>query len=86
MLTTEKKKELIEKFKIHSTDTGSVPVTVALITERIRQLEKHLSKYPKDFSSRRGFLKLIGRRRRLLNYLKNCSSEKYQQIIKELGI
>ena len=86
MLSKEQKRELIEKYKIHSTDTGSAPVIIAIITERIKELTGHLSKYPKDFASRRGFLKLIGHRHRLLNYLKKSNTEVYQELTKKLSI
>ena len=80
MLTKEQKKEIIEKYKIHPTDTGSVPVIIAILTERIKQLNEHFKKFPKDFSSRRGFLKLIGQRRRLLNYLKKQDIGMYKKL------
>lgn len=86
MLTKELKKEIMEKYKIHSTDTGSAPVIIALLTERIKQLNEHLKKFPKDFSSRRGFLKIISQRRRLLNYLKKQQVEVYKEITKKIEV
>ncbi|MDI6641072.1 MAG: 30S ribosomal protein S15 [Elusimicrobiota bacterium] len=86
MLTKEQKKEIIEKYKIHPTDTGSTPVTIAILTERIKQLTEHFKKFPKDFLSRRGFLKLINRRRRLLNCLKKQNKELYKELINKLEV
>ncbi len=85
-ITKEKKKEIIEGFKIHQTDTGSAPVQIAMLTERINFLSQHFAKYPKDFHSRRGFLKLIGKRRHLLNYLKRNDYETYKKIIEKLNL
>ena len=80
------KKELIEKFKEHSQDTGSTSVQVALLTERINYLTEHLKKHKKDFHSRRGLLMLVGRRRRLLQYLKKKDPKRYEEIAKELNL
>lgn len=85
MLTKEQKKEIIEKYKIHPTDTGSVPVTIAILTERIKQIGEHFKKFPKDFSSRRGFLKLISQRRQLLNYLKKRNKKLYEELAKSIS-
>ncbi len=85
-LLPEKKKELIEKYKIHEEDTGSPEVQIALLTERISQLAKHLKFHKKDQPSRRGLLKIVGRRRRLLNYLSRKHPERYQKLIKELKL
>ena len=84
--TTEKKKEIIEKFKTHSTDTGSCEVQIALLTERIGYLTEHFKIHKKDHHSRRGLLKLVGQRRSLLNYLKNKNIDRYRTLIKSLGI
>ncbi|MBN2121027.1 MAG: 30S ribosomal protein S15 [Candidatus Omnitrophica bacterium] len=81
-----KKKELIEKFKSHPEDTGSAHVQIALLTERINNLSEHFKAHKKDIHSRRGLLSLVGKRRRLLNYLKKKDSKKYEQIIKELNL
>jgi len=85
-LSKEKKKELIEKFKIHEKDTGSPAVQIALLTERINSLTEHLKTYKKDYHSREGLLKLVGQRRRLLNYLKTYNSGKYKELIKQLDL
>ncbi len=84
--TTEKKKEIIEKFKIHDTDTGSCEVQIALLTERIQYLTEHFKQHAKDHHSRRGLLKLVGQRRSLLKYLQKKDIAKYRTLIKELGI
>ena len=82
----EKKSEIIEKFKTHDTDTGSSEVQIALLSERIAYLTEHFKVHKKDHHSRRGLLKLVGQRRRLLQYLKQKDISKYRTIIKELGI
>jgi len=81
-----KKKEIIEKFKIHETDTGSSAVQIALLTERINYLTEHLKVHRKDFHSREGLLKLVGQRRRLLNYLKKYDVETYKNLLKKLDL
>jgi small subunit ribosomal protein S15 len=81
-----KKQEIIEKFKIHEGDTGSPEVQIALLTERITHLTEHLKVHKKDFHSRRGLLKMVGQRRRLLNYVRKCSVDRYRNIITELGL
>jgi len=86
MLEKKKKKEIIEKFKEHPQDTGSASVQVALLTERIKYLTEHLKKHKKDFHSRRGLLMLVGRRRRLLQYLKRKDPKRYEEVIKELNL
>ena len=86
VLTTEAKKEIIEKFKLHGKDTGSPEVQIALLSNRIAYLTDHFKNHKKDHHSRRGLLKLVGQRRKLLNYLKKSDLSRYQQIIKELGI
>ena len=80
MLTREKRKEIVSAFRKSSNDTGSTAVQIALLTERINKLNDHFKKYPKDFTSKRGFLKLIGHRRKLLNYLKRYSRTDYQAV------
>ena len=86
VLTTETKKEIIERFKLHENDTGSSEVQIALLSNRITYLTDHFKTHKKDHHSRRGLLKLVGQRRRLLNYLKKIDKERYQNIIKELGL
>jgi small subunit ribosomal protein S15 len=81
-----KKKEIIEKFKTHDTDTGSSEVQIALLSERITYLTDHFQTHKKDHHSRRGLLKLVGQRRSLLNYLKSKNIDRYRTLIKELGI
>lgn len=86
VLTAENKKEIIDKFKLHNNDTGSPEVQIALLSNRIKYLTDHFKVHKKDHHSRRGLLKLVGQRRRLLNYLKKSDVERYRVIIKELGI
>ncbi|MBE9006702.1 30S ribosomal protein S15 [Fortiea sp. LEGE XX443] len=85
-LTQQHKQEIISNFQVHETDTGSVDVQIAMLTERINRLSQHLQANKKDHSSRRGLLKLIGHRKRLLAYLLQESREKYQALIARLGI
>ena len=84
--TTNDKKKLIEKFKLHESDTGSPEVQVGLLTHRISYLTEHLKIHKKDHHSRRGLLKLVGQRRSLLNYLKKKNVNRYRSLIKELNI
>lgn len=86
VLTTGAKKDIIDRFKVHGTDTGSPEVQIALLTSRIKYLTEHFKEHKKDHHSRRGLLKLVGQRRRLLNYLKRKNVEKYRELIQELGI
>jgi len=85
-LTREKKERLIREYRMHDNDTGSPEVQIALLTERISQLTDHLKMHRKDFSSRRGLLKLVGQRRRLLDYLKDTDLDGYRKIVEELGL
>jgi len=85
-LEPARKEGIIEKFKQHDTDTGSPEVQVALLTERIQYLTEHFKTHKKDHHSRRGLLKLVGQRRRLLDYLKAQSFDRYLAIIQSLGI
>jgi small subunit ribosomal protein S15 len=85
-LTTTRKQELINEHQTHGTDTGSVEVQVAMLSDRINQLSGHLQKNIHDFSSRQGLLKMIGRRKRLLGYLRKISEERYAALIARLGI
>ena len=82
----EKKSQIIEKFKTHETDTGSSEVQIALLSDRISYLTEHFKVHTKDHHSRRGLLKLVGQRRRLLQHLKQKDIAKYRAIIQELGI
>ena len=86
VLTPEDKKGLIEQFKRHETDTGSPEVQVGLLTHRILYLTEHLKVHKKDHHSRRGLLMLVGRRRRLLNYVKSKDVKRYRAIIESLGL
>ena len=86
MLTKKRKVEIEKKFGKNTADTGSTEVQVALLTERINSLTDHLRKQPKDFSSRRGLLKLVGQRRNFMNYLKKRNSESHDTISKQLKI
>jgi len=86
VLTTDKRKELIESYRLHDKDTGSPEVQVALLSARIEYLTEHFKTHQKDHHSRRGLLKLVGQRRRLLNYIKADDVERYRSIIKRLGL
>lgn len=86
MLTQEKKQEIIKEFGSHENDTGSPEVQIALLTERISLLTNHLKQHSKDNHSQRGLLKMVGKRRGLLNYLRNNDPERYQAIVKKLGL
>ncbi|MCK4860236.1 MAG: 30S ribosomal protein S15 [Candidatus Omnitrophica bacterium] len=86
MLSKEKKKEIVEEFKVGKADTGSSVVQIALFTERINRLGEHFKRFKKDNNSRRGLLKLIGQRKKMLNYVKKKSISKYQEIIGKLGL
>ena len=85
-LVQEKKKEIIGQYKNHEKDTGSSEVQIALLSERIRYLTEHFKVHKRDHHSRRGLLKLVGQRRRLLNYLKENKVDQYQMIIDKLGL
>ncbi len=86
VLSTEEKKELIEQYKLHDSDTGSPEVQIGLLTHRIQYLTEHLKVHKKDHHSRRGLLMLVGRRRRLLNYVKKNDVQRYRTIIDTLGL
>lgn len=86
MLTTKDKEKLIEKYKIHTTDSGSPEVQIALITEEIKRLLSHLRKHSKDFHSKRGLLKTVAKRRTLLAYLKREDEKRYNSFIKKIGL
>ncbi|HEY9891812.1 MAG TPA: 30S ribosomal protein S15 [Candidatus Sericytochromatia bacterium] len=85
-LTQERKQEIIEGYQVHETDTGSADVQIAMLTDRINRLSAHLKTNKKDHSSRRGLLKMIGQRKRLLSYLRNEDLARYQALIQRLGI
>jgi small subunit ribosomal protein S15 len=85
-LTKDRKTELIGSYRTHETDTGSPEVQVAILSERINYLTEHFKSHAKDHHSRRGLLKLVGQRRRLLDYLKQKDAERYADIIRKLGI
>ena len=80
------KNEIIEKFKVHATDTGSSEVQIALLTDRIKYLTEHFKVHKKDHHSRQGLLKLVGQRRSLLDYLKKKDVNKYRTMLQELGL
>jgi small subunit ribosomal protein S15 len=86
MESMELKTKTIEDFRVHERDTGSADVQIALLTQRINQLTEHLQKNKKDHSSRRGLLKMVGQRRRLLDYLHNTDAPRYQAITKRLKL
>ena len=85
-LAVDRKKSLIEQFRVHEGDTGSPEVQIALLTERIKGLTDHLRSFPKDNHSRRGLLKLVGQRRRLLAYLVKKDATRYRAVIGRLGL
>ncbi|MDD5308997.1 MAG: 30S ribosomal protein S15 [Deltaproteobacteria bacterium] len=85
-LHTERKQEIILQHKLHESDTGSPEVQIALLTERITYLTDHFKTHIKDHHSRRGLLKLVSKRRHLLDYLRRCDVERYRKVIRTLGI
>ena len=85
-LALDRKKGLIEQFRTHDGDTGSPEVQIALLTEKIKYLTEHFRIHVRDHSSRRGLLRMVGQRRRLLDYLKATRVERYRTIVKELGL
>ncbi len=86
MISKQEKEEIIKRFQRHEGDTGSPEVQIALLTRRIEDLTEHLKKFKKDYASRRGLFKMVGERRRLLNYLKSVDKERYNRIVKELKL
>ena len=86
MLSKTKKKGIIEKARLRDGDTGSPEVQIALVTERINELSLHLKSHKKDNNSKRGLLKLVGQRRKLLDYLKKSSVSRYETVLKDLGL
>ena len=85
-LDTAEKQKLIELHQVHATDTGSVEVQVAMLSERISKLSDHLQGHIHDYASRQGLLKMIGKRKRLLSYIKNKNLQNYEELIKKIGI
>jgi len=86
MLEKEEKEEIIKKYKLHDFDTGSYEVQIALLTEKIRRLVLHLKEHKKDLASKRGLLKMVAKRKKLLKILKNEDERRYKSLIKKLGI
>ena len=86
MLTIKEKEKIIEKYKLHNKDTGSSEVQIALVTEEIKRLLLHLKSHAKDFHSKKGLLKMVSKRRKLLRYLKEESEKRYNSIIKKIGL
>jgi len=85
-LTKEQKQRIIQDYRIHESDTGSPEVQVAILTQRINELTEHLRAHKKDHHSRRGLLKMVGQRRRLLNYLKDNDIGRYRAVVERLGL
>jgi small subunit ribosomal protein S15 len=85
-LNTDQKQEIIDRYRLHDADTGSPEVQVAILSERITYLTDHFKVHAKDHHSRRGLIKLVGQRRRLLNYLKNKDIDRYRALIEQLGL
>lgn len=85
-ITAERKRELVGEFANGEKDTGSPEVQVAILSERIKNLTEHLNTHKKDFHSRRGLLMMVGQRRRLLDYLKRKNRERYEEVVKRLGL
>jgi small subunit ribosomal protein S15 len=85
-ITAERKQALVQEYALKTGDTGSPEVQVAILSERINNLTDHLKTHSKDFHSRRGLLMMVGQRRRLLDYLRNTNTERYEQLIRRLGL
>ena len=86
MISSEKKQEIVAQFGKDANDTGSPEVQVAILTARIRELQEHFDKHPKDHHSRRGLLKMVGKRRNMLAYLRDKDVERYRALIEKLGL
>lgn len=86
MLTKDRKQKIISDFRLKEGDTGSPEVQIAILTERIQILTEHFKSHPKDFSSRRGLIKLVGQRRRLLDYLKRMDIQRYVSVLERLNL
>lgn len=85
-LTPDQKRVVIQQFRVHDSDSGSAEVQIALLTERIKYLTEHFKVHKRDHHSRRGLLRMVGQRRRLLDYLKATKVERYRAVVKELGL
>lgn len=85
-MSKERKTEIISEFKVHENDTGSPEVQIAILTDEINTLNEHLRTHKKDHHSRRGLLKMVGKRRNLLNYLRNSDVTRYREVIQKLGL
>lgn len=86
MLTVRQKQNLIKEYKLHENDTGSAEIQISLLTKQIAELTDHLKTHPKDNHSRRGLLKMVGKRKKLLDYLSKNNSKSYNSLIKKLGL
>lgn len=86
MLTSEEKIKVIEKYKLHKADTGSAEVQIALLTEEIKRLLNHLKKHHKDLHSKRGLLKMVSKRRKLLKFLEKEDSKRHKSVLKKIGL
>lgn len=86
MLTTRQKKGVVNEYQLHKTDSGSSEIQIALLTKQILELISHLKQNPKDHHSRRGLLKMVGKRKRLLNYLSKTNSKSYSALVRKLGL
>ena len=86
MLTPRKKQNIVKEYKLHETDSGSAEVQIALLTKQIAELTDHLKHHPKDNHSRRGLLKMVGKRRRLLDYLSKNDKKSYTALVRKLGL
>jgi small subunit ribosomal protein S15 len=86
LLKKERKQQIIQDYKTHESDTGSPEVQIAILTQRINELTEHLREHKKDHHSRRGLLKMVGQRRRLLNYLRDNEIERYRGVVERLGL
>jgi len=86
MLTQEEKEKTTKDYKLHDADTGSADVQIILLTEEIKQLLSHLKKHPKDFHSKRGLLKMVSKRRKLMKYLRKENIKRYNQLVKKAGL
>lgn len=86
MLTKDEKTKLIEKYKLHNEDTGSPDVQIAILSEEIDKLQTHLKKHGKDVHSKRGLLKMVSKRRKFLNYLRDIDATRYTAVLKKIGL
>jgi small subunit ribosomal protein S15 len=86
MLAKEEKRRLISEFGVHAKDVGSPEIQISILTRRIEELSKHIQAAPKDFHSKRGLLVMVGKRRKLLRYLKEVSPQRYQNLLEKLGL